>query len=374
MTPAKDGIKQELIKLAHSLKRIPTSRDIKEHLELPRMVDNHWGSMEDLYTDVYGLKVAHKIDRNFLYDKWVNADEPVTLEFPDKKLGAFNYKEWLNAAQATQDLHHKASSKQDVATIKIASSKPVGIVFSADWHLGSISCDYKSFLKNHEFVLNTDGLYLGVVGDTIDNFYQFNNAHAILQQVIPPAKQRKLLGEIFHALLEKNKLLFVGYGNHETRDEKWFGDNLVARMVEEKIPYFSGKGIVKLYINEQIYTILVMHKTGSNSKINTLYGAKMEYGRYFPADIVVTGHTHVPAIESYWHYGAAGRIGFPFGGDSWLVKTGTYNVDDGFSKRFYNHGVVCDPTLVLFPQNRKIVPFMTAEDAMLYVKANNGGK
>jgi len=355
--------------LAHELKRIPTSRDIRENLEVPRIIDNHWGEMQELYRDVYGIEVPHKIDRAILYSQWAGCDEPVTLEFPDKKQGNFNYKEWLKAAQTTQDLHHKSSSKQDVATIKINTTKPIGLVFTADWHLGSVSCDYNSFLRNHEFILNTEGIYMGVVGDTIDNFYQFNNAHAILQQVIPPAKQRRLLGEIFHALLTKNKLLFVGYGNHETRDEKWFGDNLVARMIEDKIPYFSGKGIVKLYVGDQLYTILVMHKTGSNSKINSLYGAKMEYGRYFPADIVVTAHTHVPAIESYFHYGAAERVGLPFGGDSWLVKTGTYNVDDGFSKRFYNFGVVCDPTLTLFPKERKIVPFMAATDAMSYIKA-----
>jgi hypothetical protein len=369
MTQAKKMVKEQLIKLAHEIKRIPTSRDIREHLEVPAVVDNHWGAMQELYMDVYGIDVPHKIDRNALYSKWAGCDDPVTLEFPDKKQGDFNYKEWLKAAQATQDLHHKASSKQDIATVKINSTKPIALVLTADWHLGSISCDYMSFLRNHEFMLNTDGMYMGVVGDTIDNFYQFSNAHAILSQAIPPAKQRRLLGEIFHALLEKNKLLFVGYGNHETRDEKWFGDNLVARMVEERIPYFSGKGILKLYVGDQIYTILVMHKTGANSKINTLYGAKMEYSRYFPADVVVTAHTHVPAIESYYHYGAAGRAGFPFGGDSWLVKTGTYNVDNGFSKRYYNHGFVCDPTLVLFPRERKIVPFMAASDAAVYIGA-----
>ena len=365
----KDGIVAQLLDLAHQLKRIPTSRDIKEHLEVPGSIDNHWGAMGDLYKDVYGIDVPHKIDRNLLYSKWSGADQEVTLEFPNKKCGDFDWREWLRAAQTTQDLHHKASSKQDIATIKINTTNPVIVVFSADWHLGSISCDYAQFLKNVDFMINTDDVYLGVVGDTIDNFYQFNNAHAILSQVIPPAKQRKLLGEIFHALMEKNKLLFVGYGNHETRDEKWLGDNLVARMVEDKVPFLSGKGIIKLYIGDQLYTILVMHKTGSNSKINTLYGAKMEYSRYFPGDLVITAHTHVPAIESYYHYGAAGRVGLPFGGESWLVKTGTYNTSDGFSTRFYDHGVVCDPTLVLFPRERKMVPFMAATDAVSFVKA-----
>jgi hypothetical protein len=366
MSPSKEVIKEKLIKLAHEIKRIPTSKEIKEYLDVPSVVENHWGEMQVLYKEVYGIEVPHKADRNLLYAKWSGAEDPVTLEFPDKKQGDFNYKEWLKAAQASQDLHHKASSKQDVATIRINSTKPIALVLTADWHLGSVSCDYNSFLRNHEFILNTDGIYMGVVGDTIDNFYQFNNAHAILQQVIPPAKQRRLLGEIFHALLEKNKLLFVGYGNHETRDEKWFGDNLVARMIEDKIPYFSGKGIVKLYVGDQIYTILVSHKTGSNSKINTLYGAKMEYGRYFPSNIVVTAHTHVPAIESYYHYGAADRMGMPFGGLTWLVKTGTYNIDDGFSKRFYDHGVVCDPTIVLFSRQHKMVPFMSAQDAIMF--------
>ena len=367
MPKIKDDMKEQLINLAHKLKRIPTNQDIRVNLDASGKIYNHWGGMSDLYKDVYGINVSRKADRNLLYLQWTGNER--SLEFPDKKHGEFDYKEWLRAAQTTQALHNKASHKQDIATIKINTTKPVALLLTADWHLGSISCDYNTFLRNHEFVLNTEGIYMGVVGDTIDNFYQFNNATAILQQILSPAKQRKLLGEILNALMEKKKLLFVGYGNHETRDEKWFGDNLVARMVEDRIPFFSGKGIVKLYVGNQLYTILVTHKTGSNSKINTLYGAKMEYARYFPSDVVVTAHTHIPAIESYYHYGAAQRAGLPLGGESWLIKTGTYNVDDGFSKRYYDNGVVCDPTLVLYPNSKKMVPFMNASDAILFMQA-----
>jgi len=367
MGPSKEMVKEQLIKLAHEIKRIPTSRDIREYLEVPRTIDNHWGEMAELYRDVYGIVVPHKVDRAMLYNQWTGVDKEVTLEFLDKKHGQFDYREWLKSAQATQDLHNKASSKQDIVTIKINTSKPICVVFSADWHLGSVSCDYKQFLKNIDFMLNTDGIYMGVVGDTIDNFYLFNNVMAILQQVIPPPKQRRLLSEILNALIAKNKLLFVSYGNHEIRDEKWIGDNLVSRLIEDKVPYFSSKAIIKLMVGEQMYTILAMHQTGRNSKINALHGVKQEYLNYFPADIVVTGHHHIPAIESYMHFGAAQRAGMNYGGISWLVKTGTYNADDGFSKRYYDNGVICDPCFVLSPGIKKMVPFMNVEDAVAFM-------
>ena len=376
MNSYKRELINEIIGIARKLERIPTRVDLRENMSAPDSVYTHWGTLGDMYREVFNMKVRHRSDRVLLYKQWIGSEPGLALndetkiEFIDKRKSNFNWREWVKAAKKMQEFHSESSSKQDVASINIDSGdSPIVVVFSADWHLGSVSADYLMFLKNIDFILNTPNVFIGVVGDTIDNFHQFKNVHAILQQVFPPSRQRKLLGEIFSEMVNKKKLLFVGYGNHEARDEKWIGDNLVARLVEDDIPYFSGKGIVKLNVGDQLYTILAMHKTGRNSKINALYGAKQEYLNYFPADIVVTGHHHIPAIESYMHFGAAQRAGIPVGGMTWLIKTGTYNVDDGFSKRYYDAGMVCDPSVVLFPREKKIVPFMSASDAVMFINS-----
>ena len=88
MSPAKETMIEELTKLAHQLKRIPTSRDIREHREISRTIGNHWEGMEILYKEVYGLDIPHKADREMLYNSWSGADEPSTIEFPNKKKGS----------------------------------------------------------------------------------------------------------------------------------------------------------------------------------------------------------------------------------------------------------------------------------------------
>jgi hypothetical protein len=59
------------------------------------------------------------------------------------------------------------------------------------------------------------------------------------------------------------------------------------------------------------------------------------------------------------------------GGQVILIRTGTYKSDDLFSIRYWNAGVIGTPTVVMYGDEWKLIPFSTAE---LAVEFMNGQK
>ncbi len=296
-------------------------------------------------------------------------EEQYKLFFKDKKEGETNWREWLEFLVENQKLHKKSSFSQDVANIEIKTDKPVGVVYSSDWHLGSESIEYNRFLEDMEFLLAHDNLKLALVGDLIDNFTQFKNVLAVTQQLISPKQQRRILESLIEELVEKDKLIISGYGNHDVEfDERIIGHSFVQDILSKSVPYFNGKGIMKLKVGDVEYTNLILHKTRYNSFIHALHGAKREYQLTFPADVVVCGDKHLSGFEEYIHYGMAKDAGMGFGGETFLIRLGTYKTDCGYSKRYWGKGNIRTDCVVYFPKDKMKKRFSTAEDAVIYMK------
>jgi hypothetical protein len=290
--------------------------------------------------------------------------DEIKVEFPDKKVGSFDWNEFLGYAKKKTELDKKASHKQSevTATIK-AGGKPVAVSESADWHLGSGATDYGRFIEDIRFYIDTPRLYMILVGDLIENFKQFRTIQPILAQVLPPHQQRKVLGGIFTELTDRGKLLAVGYGNHEAFDERLIGENLVARLIEDKVPFFSGKGILNLEIDDYTYRFAIMHKTQYNSSLNLTHGAKRELERYFPdVDFVVTAHFHNPGFELLHYHNRMVAA----------IRVGTYKLHDGYSNRYWKPGILMNPTTVFFEGRWTIFP--TPYEAVIYMRGIEHGE
>lgn len=163
------------------------------------------------------------------------------LKFLDKKQAKkIDWREWFEHAEKHQKLHDGISQSQDSATIEIKTEKQfIAIIFSADWHLGSISVDYKDLRENIEYLLNTDGLYLITVGDLTDNFTKFKSMQPVLSQIFSPREQARILASIIKELTERKKWLAACWGNHDVeRDEKMIGFSIVKEMLASSLIYF----------------------------------------------------------------------------------------------------------------------------------------
>ncbi len=100
-------------------------------------------------------------------------------------------------------------------------NKPIILMFSADWHLGSRSCNYTQWLEDMRYLtsLNPADVRLFLLGDLIDNVSpRFRSAEAVFGY-LRPDMQREMLKEI---LDEVTPYLEVAcWGNHDVEwDEK----------------------------------------------------------------------------------------------------------------------------------------------------------
>jgi len=295
--------------------------------------------------------------------------EAASIIFEDiKRTENIDWRELLEVATTNQDINERLGDDQRIATVRIDTKKPVAIIYTGDWHLGDQSTDYASWKKLMELVLGNDNVFMVDLGDDIQNMRVFKTLSAIFAQVLSPEQQAYLMKSVILELTRKNKLLAKVGGNHDEEfDERIFAQSLQKYLLANMhAPHFRNRGLLKMQVGEQTYTSLLFHKSRFRSFMRTTHGNYREYTLSYPADIVAGAHDHVPGFETMYHYNLARDAGMGFGGETFLIKVGTYQ-DSDFGWRYFHNGGQCNPTVVLFPDQHKKVAFMNPEDALRYI-------
>jgi len=266
-------------------------------------------------------------------------ETPIFLD--KKKAEDIDWREWFENLKQRQELHQRTSSSQDEATIEIPTDKKVAVLFSADWHTGSVAVDYEALQSNLETILNTDRVYMITVGDLIDNFRSFRSLQPVLSQIISPKEQKTILQSILSEFVKKKKWLAACWGNHDIeRDERLYGESTVKELLSRSIDYFNGKGTLNLIVGKQKYKIKMAHQFKGYSMYNPNHPQNRELKWYSPdADVIVSAHRHQPACQNFYEYGQP----------KCLIQTGTFQTDDGFAKRWYGKGIIGIPTVMFRP-------------------------
>lgn len=281
---------------------------------------------------------------------------------------------YLDHLAARKDFEENEFPQESKIEIFLKSSRPVPIVFTSDWHLGSIGVDYLQFKADHQFMIAHPELKIITVGDLIDNFVRFRSAEAILQQVCNPRMQHRLLYMIAKNLSETKQFLAATWGNHDVeRDEAIIGQSMIAQMLAAHTHFFDGRGMIVLKVGPsleaaQTYTILLTHTPPGKSQYDKNYGNKRLYREYFPADVTVTAHFHKAAVQQDSHYDAARDAGFNFGGQRVSISTGTYKTKDAYSRRYWTEGKIGAPTVLFWHDTLRMEAFRSAESAIIQLK------
>lgn len=297
--------------------------------------------------------------------------EEATLVFQDKKeVDDIDWREYLDHAVAGSDLAKRIDDTQRHASIKISTKKPIGVVFTGDWHLGDGQTDHLLWKEDIQTLLDNPNLYVVDLGDSKQNMRTFKMLSVVLDQVLSPKMQGYMVKSIVDELTDKNKLLAKVDGNHDADfDSRAFGEVVQAYLIKRmKAPRFPGKGILTLLIGDIKYTAVLYHKTRFRSIFRPAHGSYREYQFTFPADVVAGAHDHLPAFELLPSYQSGPEIGASLGGYTYLLKVGTYQDSNYGWKYFHNGGRPMNITLVFHPDKKKIDPFFSMEDALRYLK------
>lgn len=283
--------------------------------------------------------------------------------------GKTDWRNILSLANSNKELAAEMNPSTQFHRRTIETDKPIIILFTGDWHLGAVSTDYLRWRKDMERVMDTENVYMFLLADEIENMRTFKTLAAVLTQVLTPQAQAKLLSGIVDELCTSHKLLGKVTGNHDTEfEERQFGSSPTRDIfVKAGVPVFSNRGIIELTVGTQTYSILGFHKSRFRSAIRPTHGAYQEWRFGYPADIVAGAHDHQPGFEAIWNYTAGRDNGKAFGGQTYLIKIGTYSDSEYGHRYFHNGGFPIMPCVVLYPDQNKKVYFDSLDDAITFV-------
>jgi len=272
-----------------------------------------------------------------------------------------DFDRWLKVFKSQKELEDRYFPKKSRKLIN-TGNKPVIVLFTADWHIGSKYVDHEKLFLDLKSLTeySVDDVRIITVGDLCDNFpVSFPSAEPV-HGFISPQLQEELLSEL---------LQLVGpyidgstWGNHEAFSERLVGYSNVSKILSKITTFFNGKGTIEYVVGKQKYRIHVSHIFRGSSMYHDLH-CNIRAWMETHADIVVSAHTHTPAYLGDFR-GIDGE-GNPQ--ERHLIKVGSYKGGDTFSSRYFKSGIIGNNCVVLYPDRHKITHFFTLEEAIQFL-------
>jgi len=255
--------------------------------------------------------------------------------------------------------HHRTPSE---ITIDIKTNKPVVRALSADWHLGMFGVDYSSFQLDIDFMESEPLVKINIGGDGYHNIIEPTKVGSGHNQA-PVSVQKGLYVLTLERLRDKIDTIRTGNHNYWTtiaQGEDW--DSEITRKI--RLVYLKHFGVVYYKVGKMVYPWLMIHKSRYNSSFNLTHNCKQNQRLHFPeARVVVAEHQHVAAVEQYNYNGK----------ECIAIRPGTYAIYDDYAQQHGFFGAhVCNPAVVMFPNEDKIVGFKDMRDAVIYLKGLGG--
>lgn len=226
---------------------------------------------------------------------------------------------------------------------------PIGIAVLADIHWGSDFVDYDALDRDIETIRETEGLYVLLGGDAIDN--SIKHLASIISQNMPPSFQWEWYGELIKRLAPK--LVGVVGGNHEAWTFLLTGyDPLkqISRM--QDVLYDPDELAMQIHVGEQSYRWLLRHKYRYNSTLNASNSVKRMYDMHAHFDVGVVCDKHEYTCESFSRDNTM----------RWAVRPGSYQITSGFARgRGFQNATPVSPVMVMCPDRRNFHGFQTVE-------------
>lgn len=206
----------------------------------------------------------------------------------------------------------------------------ITIEIFSDLHIGSTKCDYDEIIRRVKLVEEDPNKYCVILGDVVNNTTK-TSVGDVYEEPVSPMNQIKKAVDIFRPI--KDKILGVTTGNHERRTYKQDGIDLGYFFCRELgiEDCYDYAGVVifvrfgkKIHANSYrtrkdgtkplhrergtncgaiTYSMYITHGDGGCGRtVGGKMNALSRRGDMIDTDIVVMGHTHLPATfrECSW--------------------------------------------------------------------------
>jgi len=261
-----------------------------------------------------------------------------------------------------QDSELDRLSARNVIDIPINIDKPIGLAFSADWHIGDEGVDYKRLGDDIDLINACPWLYAYIGGDGCANY--------ILESLGEPAKKQsaniRQQWAVLRYLLDRimPSTICVGDGNHPSWTKRLAGIDPTWLMIRDLPAVYTNEGgRLSLTVGNITYEIYRKHRPRFYSSYNPGHAVQQMW-RFGECDfdVGVAEHHHEPNIGTFNAHGQR-KI--------W-VRTGTYKVYDEYArtKGFYGQSPET-PVVIFWPDEKRYHPILGLREAIDYLTEMN---
>ena len=292
-------------------------------------------------------------------------------QFPDMEWPEdIHWTEFFDTWEKVNKQHQAIDPIIETLTIDLSHVKrDISIVSASDLHLGGGFTNHRKLKETMQFIIKQPHMYLGLTGDSIEGFIPGDKPAETQEQMPSSVKAQR---SAYRSLVRDLdwKLLWMAWGDH---DAKWYeqliGENIIKQDFHDKIPYFQGRGIIRLLLGEEEYFIQCNHAEMARSQWNVNHPQRRAYEKYFPADVNISGHLHKPAFQMFHHYDMLREMGINLGGEAWLIQNGTFKTGpDVYTIRGWSRGVLGCPTIVFSSKGHDVTVLKTPEKAVRFLR------
>lgn len=261
----------------------------------------------------------------------------------------------IGVLEAWQEYQRKLQAmrqqgRRDETSIEVQDTKPIGIAFPADRHIGGEGTDHDAMMEHVKLLSETRGMYVIEGGDAVDNLIvpKFQDMGAANLAV---DAQYAVYAEILRRL----KPLCICHGNHDGWSTKYAGVDVLAGIADKlKLICAAPATRIDLRVGDQSYVIYRTHKSRYNSAFNLTHAVKRLWDMG-PCDwdIGIVEHNHLPAMEVFYRHGEP-KI---------ALRPGTYKTRDAraMSEGFFGARIGV-PIVFLWPNERRVQAWQEVDD------------
>lgn len=264
-----------------------------------------------------------------------------------------------------QDGEFTRLSARNTIDITIDTNVPIGIPFSADWHIGDEGVDYKRLNSDIDLINSCPWLYAYIGGDGCANY--------ILESLGEPAKKQtaniRQQWAILRYLLDRimPSTICIGDGNHPSWTKRLAGIDPTWLAVRDLPAVYTNEGgLLNLTVGSITYRIYRKHKPRFYSGFNPGHAVQQMWRTgECDFDVGVAEHHHEPNIGTFNAHNQQ-KI--------W-VRTGTYHLADHYAREHGFYGQSPEtPVVIFWPNDKRYHPILGLQEAVDYLEAMNGGK
>jgi hypothetical protein len=265
----------------------------------------------------------------------------------------------INKTIALQCSLDNLSTKQTKLSLNIQDYKPIAIGFWGDWHLGSKGCDYIQWRKDIETISNLDGFYYIGMGDYCNLALETHKGENY-DELLNPSQQLQMAK--YGLNKTKNQALGLIRGCHPDRLQKETDTDINEDFCKEADCANLWHGAeIDLTVGEINYKLRVRHKAPSESPINTTNAQRKQCEVHGEADVVALAHLHYPDVQQKPFQGKDNVV---------FIRSGSYKVWDEFGQKLNGYkGTYGISMIILYPNEKKIVPFMDFESGIKFLNS-----